>query len=71
MENDYIFGWLAIARHLKAKRDFPTYSVLCDSPGEAIEAVCQLGMCFGRVGQGMWELRANEWQFCQRLQRAG
>jgi hypothetical protein len=40
MENDHLFGWLAIARHLKAKRDFPTYTVLCDSPGEAIKTLC-------------------------------
>jgi hypothetical protein len=38
--------------HLNAKRDFPTYSVLRDSPGDIVETVWQLGFCFRRVRPG-------------------
>lgn len=52
-------AYLVVARFHNVKSgnkiDFPTYTVLCDDPDEAIDFVLSQGFCFS---YGAWTLRA-------------
>lgn len=52
-------AFLVVARYIHAKAgtksDFPLYTVICDSPDEAIEFVLDQGFA---LSKGEWSLRA-------------
>jgi hypothetical protein len=65
LEKRKVDAWLVVARFIRPKNkpapvgcnklDFPTYTVICDDPNEAIEYVLGCGFSFS---YGCWVLRA-------------
>lgn len=54
-KNAYLVVARLIHAKLNQKMDFPTYTVMCDTPEEAIEYVLSQGFSFTK---GEWSIRA-------------